>query len=42
LARELDVDPESWLQVLVKRVPQKYVEQNKMAFWKGRMGQAGP
>ena len=38
LARELDVDPELWLDVIVKRVPQKYVEQNKQAFWKGRMG----
>ncbi len=39
LARELDVDPEIWLDVLVKRVPQKYVELNKVAFWKGRMGE---
>ncbi len=38
LAREMDVDPEIWLDVLVKRVPQKYVEQNKTAFWKGRLG----
>jgi indolepyruvate ferredoxin oxidoreductase, beta subunit len=36
LARELDVDPEIWLDVLVRRVPPKYVEQNKAAFWKGR------
>lgn len=35
LARELDVDPEIWLDVIVKRVPQKYVEENKKAFWKG-------
>ncbi len=39
LARELDVDPEIWLDVLVKRVPQKYVELNKVAFWKGRIGE---
>ncbi len=39
LAKEMDVDPEIWLDVLVKRVPQKYVEQNKLAFWKGRMGE---
>jgi indolepyruvate ferredoxin oxidoreductase beta subunit len=39
LAREMDVDPEVWLDVLVKRVPQKYIEQNKTAFWKGRMGE---
>jgi indolepyruvate ferredoxin oxidoreductase beta subunit len=35
LARELGVDPEIFLDVLVKRVPQKYVEENKKAFWKG-------
>lgn len=39
LAKEMDVDPEIWLDVIVKRVPQKYVEQNKAAFWKGRMGE---
>lgn len=39
LAREMDVDPEIWLDVLVKRVPHKYVEQNKTAFWMGRMGE---
>jgi indolepyruvate ferredoxin oxidoreductase beta subunit len=38
LARELDIDPEIWLDVIVKRVPQKYVEENKKAFWAGRMG----
>jgi indolepyruvate ferredoxin oxidoreductase beta subunit len=35
LARELDVDPEIWLDVLVQRVPRKYVEENKKAFWAG-------
>lgn len=35
LAHELDVDPEIWLDVIVKRVPQKYIEQNKQAFWAG-------
>ncbi len=35
LARELDVDPEIWLDVLVQRVPNKYVEENKKAFWAG-------
>lgn len=40
LARELDVDPEVWLDVIVRRVPKKYIEQNKTAFWKGRMGEA--
>jgi indolepyruvate ferredoxin oxidoreductase beta subunit len=36
LAREMDVDPEVWLNVIVKRVPQKYIEENKQAFWAGR------
>ncbi len=35
LAHELDVDPEIWLDVIVKRVPRKYLEENKRAFWKG-------
>jgi len=35
LARELEVDPEVWLDVIVKRVPQKYIEENKRAFWAG-------
>ena len=39
LARELDVDPEIWLDVLVQRVPHKYIEENKKAFWKGRLGE---
>jgi indolepyruvate ferredoxin oxidoreductase, beta subunit len=39
LAREMDVDPEVWLDVIVKRVPQKYIELNKQAFWAGRMGE---
>ena len=42
LAREMDVDPEVWLDVIVKRVPQKYIEENKQAFWAGRMGEKVP
>ena len=42
LAHELDVDPEIWLDVLVRRVPKKYVEENKKAFWSGRMGEKMP
>ncbi|MCL5951211.1 MAG: indolepyruvate oxidoreductase subunit beta [Chloroflexi bacterium] len=38
LSRELNVDPETWLDVVVQRVPKKYVEENKKAFWSGRMG----
>ena len=40
LASVMDLDPEVWLDVIVKRVPQKYIEQNKQAFWAGKMGQA--
>ncbi len=36
LARQLDVDPAVWIEVLVQRVPPKYVEQNKQAFWEGK------
>ncbi len=39
LANELDVDPEIFLDVLVHRVPKKYIEENKKAFWAGRMGE---
>ncbi len=39
LARVMDVDPEVWLDVIVKRVPKKYLEENKKAFWAGRMGE---
>ncbi len=42
LAHEMDVDPEIWLDVLVKRVPKKYIEENKKAFWLGRMGEQVP
>jgi indolepyruvate ferredoxin oxidoreductase beta subunit len=42
LAREMDVDPEVWLDVIVKRVPHKYLEENKKAFWAGRMGEPAP
>jgi indolepyruvate ferredoxin oxidoreductase, beta subunit len=42
LAREMDVDPEVWLDVIVKRVPHKYIEENKKAFWAGRMGEKVP
>ena len=42
LAREMDVDPEVWLDVIVRRVPRKYIEENKQAFWAGRMGEKVP
>lgn len=41
LARGMDIDPEVWLDVIVKRVPQKYIEENKKAFWAG-MGEKVP
>jgi len=33
----LDVPPERWKDVILKRVPAKYVEMNKQAFYAGRM-----
>ncbi len=42
LARVMEVDPEVWLDVIVKRVPRKYIEENKQAFWAGRMGEKVP
>lgn len=42
LAHELDVDPELWLEVIVRRVPKKYIEENKKAFWIGKMGEKMP
>ncbi len=35
LARELQVDPQVWLDVIAQRVPPKYVDQNRQAFWEG-------
>jgi indolepyruvate ferredoxin oxidoreductase beta subunit len=36
LSTRLDVPPETWLAVIERRVPPKYVEWNREAFWKGR------
>jgi indolepyruvate ferredoxin oxidoreductase beta subunit len=36
LSAALKMDPEPWLEVIVKRVPQKYVEVNREAFQAGR------
>lgn len=36
LSTRLDVPPETWLAVIERRVPQKYVELNREAFWEGR------
>ncbi|MBN1658433.1 MAG: indolepyruvate oxidoreductase subunit beta [Anaerolineae bacterium] len=36
LSALLDVPPETWLSVIEERVPAKYVELNRQAFWRGR------
>ena len=36
LSTRLDVAPETWLEVIERRVPPKYAELNRKAFWEGR------
>jgi indolepyruvate ferredoxin oxidoreductase beta subunit len=36
LSTRLDVPPETWLGVIEQRVPPKYIELNRQAFWEGR------
>ena len=36
LSTRLDVGPETWLEVIERRVPPKYAELNRQAFWEGR------
>ncbi|MDY7078468.1 MAG: indolepyruvate oxidoreductase subunit beta [Chloroflexota bacterium] len=36
LSTRLDVEPETWLTVIEQRVPPRYVELNREAFWEGR------
>jgi indolepyruvate ferredoxin oxidoreductase beta subunit len=36
LSTRLDVPPETWLAVIERRVPSRYVELNREAFWEGR------
>lgn len=36
LSTRLDVSPETWLAVVERRVPPRYVELNRKAFWEGR------
>ena len=36
LSTRLDVPPETWLAVVERRVPPRYVELNRQAFWEGR------
>ncbi len=36
LSAHLQIDPAVWLAVIERRVPRKYVEMNRQAFWEGR------
>jgi len=36
LSTYLEIDPAVWLNVIERRVPPKYVELNRQAFWEGR------
>jgi indolepyruvate ferredoxin oxidoreductase beta subunit len=36
LSARLPIDPQVWLSVIERRVPPKYVELNRAAFWEGR------
>jgi indolepyruvate ferredoxin oxidoreductase beta subunit len=36
LSSDMDMDPAIWLNVIERRVPPKYVELNRQAFWEGR------
>ncbi|RLC93894.1 MAG: indolepyruvate ferredoxin oxidoreductase [Chloroflexi bacterium] len=41
LSTRLDVEPETWLEVIARRVPPRYVELNREAFWEGRRAVGG-
>jgi indolepyruvate ferredoxin oxidoreductase beta subunit len=41
LSTRLDVSPETWLAVIERRVPPRYVELNREAFWEGRHAMEG-
>ncbi len=36
LSCQMDIDPDVWTTVIQRRVPKKYVELNRVAFWEGR------
>ena len=36
LSRTMDMDPAIWLSMIERRVPPRYVELNRQAFWEGR------
>jgi indolepyruvate ferredoxin oxidoreductase beta subunit len=37
LSRQVEIDPDVWTTVIQRRVPNKYAELNRVAFWEGRM-----
>ena len=41
ISTRLDVDPKTWLSVIKRRVPSKYIELNREAFWEGRRAMEG-
>lgn len=41
LSTRLDVEPETWLSVVERRVPPKYAALNREAFWEGRRAVGG-
>ncbi len=41
LSTRLEVEPETWLAVIERRVPSKYVKLNRAAFWEGRRAAGG-
>lgn len=36
LSRQVDIDPDVWTTVIQRRVPKKYAELNRVAFWEGQ------
>jgi indolepyruvate ferredoxin oxidoreductase beta subunit len=36
LSTHLEIEPDCWLEVIVRRVPPRYAELNRKAFWEGR------
>jgi indolepyruvate ferredoxin oxidoreductase beta subunit len=36
LSTRLEVSPETWLEVIERRIPPRYAEPNRQAFWEGR------
>lgn len=36
VSKHLEIDPAVWLSIIERRVPPKYIELNRQAFWEGR------